>query len=313
VCWSAPKACDPRRVLPLASLLRHWVNKLAANGWMHKNWHYIKEQALIQLRWQKNLKTTLSIKPGKQQKYYRQECIYYLQKLYNKKFHCLVPNLFVEKIRIYLFSNNDEREMRSVSNGRFQLSDFDLLLQQRRHQSVCGWKVFTVTTSVTCNDRSRWIVTIKSVGFLEKRFSYDVKILKRQNEIRRLSNKVLILKRAWLQCVRSLLILNQRISSILPSKEEFKLIRKCKLFLNTNDFETWMFVFFLRPYTGVNYGGTCSFICQDTSTRRQRSDLFGLRVKLPPVTTSLDHKFWLGGGQNRNILWDYFGEVISVT
>jgi len=30
-----------------------------------------------------------------------------------------------------------------------------------------------------------------------------------------------------------------------------------------------------------------SFICQGTSTRRQRSDLFGLRFKLPPVTTSL--------------------------
>jgi len=30
-----------------------------------------------------------------------------------------------------------------------------------------------------------------------------------------------------------------------------------------------------------------SFICQGTSTRRQRSDLFGLRVNLPPVTTSL--------------------------
>jgi len=30
-----------------------------------------------------------------------------------------------------------------------------------------------------------------------------------------------------------------------------------------------------------------SFICQGTSTRRQRSDLFGLPVKLPPVTTSL--------------------------
>jgi len=30
-----------------------------------------------------------------------------------------------------------------------------------------------------------------------------------------------------------------------------------------------------------------SFICQGTSTRRQRNDLFGLRVKLPPVTTSL--------------------------
>jgi len=30
-----------------------------------------------------------------------------------------------------------------------------------------------------------------------------------------------------------------------------------------------------------------SFICQVTSTRRQRSDLCGLRVKLPLVTTSL--------------------------
>jgi len=33
--------------------------------------------------------------------------------------------------------------------------------------------------------------------------------------------------------------------------------------------------------------GTCSFICQNTLTRRQRSDLFGLRVMLPPVTTNL--------------------------
>jgi len=30
-----------------------------------------------------------------------------------------------------------------------------------------------------------------------------------------------------------------------------------------------------------------SFICQGTSTRRQRRGLFSLRVKLPPVTTSL--------------------------
>jgi len=30
-----------------------------------------------------------------------------------------------------------------------------------------------------------------------------------------------------------------------------------------------------------------SFICQDTLTRRQWSDLCGLRVKLPTVTTSL--------------------------
>jgi len=31
----------------------------------------------------------------------------------------------------------------------------------------------------------------------------------------------------------------------------------------------------------------CSFICQVASARRQRSELFGLRVKLPPVTTRL--------------------------
>jgi len=30
-----------------------------------------------------------------------------------------------------------------------------------------------------------------------------------------------------------------------------------------------------------------SFICQGTSTRRQRSNLISLRVKLPPVTTCL--------------------------
>jgi len=30
-----------------------------------------------------------------------------------------------------------------------------------------------------------------------------------------------------------------------------------------------------------------SFICQGASTRRQRSDLFGLRIKLPPFSTSL--------------------------
>jgi len=33
--------------------------------------------------------------------------------------------------------------------------------------------------------------------------------------------------------------------------------------------------------------GTCSFICQSTLTRRQRSDLFVLQTKLPPVTPSI--------------------------
>jgi len=30
-----------------------------------------------------------------------------------------------------------------------------------------------------------------------------------------------------------------------------------------------------------------SFICQGTLTRRQQRNIFGLRIKLPPVTTSL--------------------------
>jgi len=33
--------------------------------------------------------------------------------------------------------------------------------------------------------------------------------------------------------------------------------------------------------------GLGNHFCQGTSTRRQRSDLFGLQVKLLPVTTSL--------------------------
>jgi len=36
-----------------------------------------------------------------------------------------------------------------------------------------------------------------------------------------------------------------------------------------------------------------SFICQGTLTRRQRNDLFGLPVKLPPVTTSLTTCYYL--------------------
>jgi len=41
----------------------------------------------------------------------------------------------------------------------------------------------------------------------------------------------------------------------------------------------------LHPKPAFRY--RYSFICQGTSTRRQRMDLFDLRVKLPPVTTSL--------------------------
>jgi len=43
-----------------------------------------------------------------------------------------------------------------------------------------------------------------------------------------------------------------------------------------------------------------SFICQGTSTRRQRSDLFGLRINLPPVTTSLGNPIkFLAQGHNK--------------
>jgi len=38
---------------------------------------------------------------------------------------------------------------------------------------------------------------------------------------------------------------------------------------------------FRKKLKGFRY----SLICQGTSTRRQRSDLCGLRVNLPPVTT----------------------------
>jgi len=38
----------------------------------------------------------------------------------------------------------------------------------------------------------------------------------------------------------------------------------------------------------------CSFISQGTSSRRQRRDLFGLQVKLPPVTTSLTTQRYRG-------------------
>jgi len=42
-----------------------------------------------------------------------------------------------------------------------------------------------------------------------------------------------------------------------------------------------------RVNTNFRFKFKYSFICQDTSTRTERRDLFGLRVKLPPVTTSL--------------------------
>jgi len=46
----------------------------------------------------------------------------------------------------------------------------------------------------------------------------------------------------------------------------------------------------LRPIYFQVHGrqsAVCLFICQDVLARRLRSDLCGLRVKLPPVTISL--------------------------
>jgi len=43
----------------------------------------------------------------------------------------------------------------------------------------------------------------------------------------------------------------------------------------------------LKFLFGLGFRFRYSFICQGTSTRRQRRDLFDLRVKLPPVITSL--------------------------
>jgi len=41
------------------------------------------------------------------------------------------------------------------------------------------------------------------------------------------------------------------------------------------------------PFSQYRFRFRYSFICQGTSTRRQRRNLSGLLVKLPPVTTSL--------------------------
>jgi len=51
-----------------------------------------------------------------------------------------------------------------------------------------------------------------------------------------------------------------------------------------------MFESIKQPFTRLPLGlgrFRYSFICQGTSTKRERRDLCGLRVKLPPVTTSL--------------------------
>jgi len=59
---------------------------------------------------------------------------------------------------------------------------------------------------------------------------------------------------------------------------QYRLILNIKMFINI----IWNIVF------------RFSFTCQGTSTRRQRRDLFGLRVKLPPATTSLTTQWYRG-------------------
>jgi len=46
---------------------------------------------------------------------------------------------------------------------------------------------------------------------------------------------------------------------------------------------TYFFYYDYAVFVSFSY----SFICQGTSTRRQRRELFGLRVKRPPITISL--------------------------
>jgi len=69
-------------------------------------------------------------------------------------------------------------------------------------------------------------------------------------------------------------------SSLMPDKNFENSIQEVKEILNQSSF----------PHHIVKLEEvlfTCSFICRGISNRKQRRDLFGLRVKLPPVTTSL--------------------------
>jgi len=54
-----------------------------------------------------------------------------------------------------------------------------------------------------------------------------------------------------------------------------------------HNFSTGISAYALFIFKRGFFNAVCSFICQVFSIRRQRRDLFGLRVKLPPVITSL--------------------------
>jgi len=62
--------------------------------------------------------------------------------------------------------------------------------------------------------------------------------------------------------------------------KHMKFRNQARLCLAISDFEARIMLRFMLRFRSA-------FICQGTSTRRQRSNLCDLRVKLPPVTTSL--------------------------
>jgi len=61
------------------------------------------------------------------------------------------------------------------------------------------------------------------------------------------------------------------------------IVSSCRAISYSWNFHRWLITWVYPKNVKFRY----SFICQDISTRRQRSDLFSLRVKLRPVTTSL--------------------------
>jgi len=72
---------------------------------------------------------------------------------------------------------------------------------------------------------------------------------------------------------------------------KFKLIITLELLDTAINFciclSSWEQQLFANKHVYSFFFQFCSFICQVTLARKQRSDLFDLRVKLPPVTTSL--------------------------
>jgi len=96
----------------------------------------------------------------------------------------------------------------------------------------------------------------------------------------------------------------------MPGVLDFSLL-KFKLKIRSSFSKNWFSTIFLQSYqtwyvirtkqatnfiynylrewivSSATWRGTCSFICQGISTKRQWNDLFSLRVMLPPVITSL--------------------------